>query len=202
VSTSSTHLQLDQTANSVEVAPTALVPEPVPKGFTRAKLDWAFSLFVSARGIGWNYSPPLPQTSMVHPFLRTSKRRPYILTQLRTIVITLLVHDTTRYFISYVAPDFFTGRILYDDLSMGRKAAYSIITASRAWYITQQSTPGFSIILVGLGGILGWEGEVWSPWGNPPFFGGLTELWRSPGLSTMWSKVGRFVDSCSMAAAE
>lgn len=38
---------------------------------------------------------------------------------------------------------------------------------------------------------MGWEGEMWSPWGWPPLFGNFKELWRYPGLSTMWSRVRR-----------
>lgn len=188
--TPATATQLEEKVTSNQSASLVLIPEPVPEGFTKAKVGWAFSLYGSNRGIGWNYWPPLPQSSMVDPYIRTSKRRPFLLAQLRILITTMLVHDTTRYYITYVAPDFFTGKVPYDDLSLRQKAIYSIVTAARPWYTAQQLAPMFALLLVGLGGVMDWEGEMWSPWGYPPFFGGLTELWKRPGLSTMWSKVG------------
>lgn len=79
--------------------------------------------------------------------------------------------------------------LTYADLTLGQKAIYSIMVVTRTWYGLNLPHVLAALLCVGIAGLMGWEGEMWSPWGWPPLFGNFTELWRYPGLSTMWSRV-------------
>ncbi|WVQ96102.1 hypothetical protein IAU59_003204 [Kwoniella sp. CBS 9459] len=170
-----------------------LVPEPVPAGFTWAKFCWASSLWFSYRGIGWNYVCPLPASAYQHPYTRKSSRKAFIIAQVKTYIIGYIVEDFFRAFrnCSSAAP-FFSGlpgvAPPYDSLTQYQRGVYSIAVASRVWFGLMNSHLLWKTGMVLLGGIFGWETEMFAPWGWPPLFGGLGELWRHPGLSTMWSR--------------
>ncbi|OCF35136.1 hypothetical protein I316_03177 [Kwoniella heveanensis BCC8398] len=171
----------------------ALVPEPVPAGFTWAKLCWAASLWFSYRGIGWNYVCPLPRSAYQPPYTRQSSRKAFLIKQLKMWVFGYLVDDFFRAYrnCSSAAP-FFSGlpgiAPPYSSLTQYERAIYSIAVVVRVWFGLINSHIGWSMGMVILGGILGWETEMFAPWGWPPLFGGLVELWKHPGLSTMWSR--------------
>ncbi|WVF68562.1 hypothetical protein IAT40_003331 [Kwoniella sp. CBS 6097] len=170
-----------------------LVPEPVPAGFTWAKLCWAASLWFSYRGIGWNYVCPLPASAYQHPYTRKSTRKAFLIKQLKMYIFGYLVDDFFRAFrnCSSAAP-FFSGlpgvAPPYDSLTQYQRAVYSIAVAVRVWFGLINSHIGWGTGMVVIGGIFGWETEMFAPWGWPPLFGGMGELWRHPGLSTMWSR--------------
>jgi hypothetical protein len=87
------------------------------------------------------------------------------------------------------ARPFFVGQIPYATLSTPQRAIYSIAVAVRIWFSLQKTHLICSLICVGIGGCLGWEGEIWSPWGWPPALGSMEDLWLHPGLGTIWARV-------------
>ncbi|WVQ79255.1 hypothetical protein IAT38_001351 [Cryptococcus sp. DSM 104549] len=168
-----------------------LVPEPVPAPFTLAKFYWASSLFWSYRGVGWNYCCPMPASSRQAPYTRGSSRSAFFISQLRFMALAWLFNDALRTFIRYSPSREFLlgpGSIPYAQLTLGERAVYSVSVVTRVWYGMNLAQVTVALACVGLGGVMGWEGEIWSPWGWPPLFGNFVELWRLPGLSTMWSK--------------
>ena len=170
-----------------------LVPEPVPPAWSWRKFCWVCSLWWSFRGIGWNYCCPLPQSSLSPPFSRTSSRRSFLLYRTLYFTLTTLGLDFVRSVInmSHMRP-FFNGGPLskqYNDLTQWERAYYSITVAAFTWWSVERTHPPVSIIMVSLGGIMGWKGEMWEPWGWPPLFGSMQALWKHPGLSHMWSMV-------------
>lgn len=170
-----------------------LVAEPLPPPWTMAKFWWASSLWWSWRGIGWNYTCSLPTTSRSHPFSHSSSRLAYIRRRLTFYILGWFLHDLTRSFMN-VGPysSFFGGHQgapNYNDLSVGQKALFSICVVTRIVTGMEESSVACGLIFVSIGGVMGWEGEFWSPWGWPPIYGSLADLWRHPGLSSMWSRV-------------
>lgn len=173
-----------------------LVPEPIPPPWTLAKFGWAFSLFCSHRGIGWNYTSPLPPSAHKHPFLRTSSRRDHLLNRIITFLVGYLVFDAVRTYMNLGparALAFFDSLPgvgpVYDELAMWEKAVYSVCVAVRIWWSIEWAALFAGIVAVSVGGLMGWEGEMWSPWGWPPTFGSILDVWEHPGLSNMWSRV-------------
>jgi hypothetical protein len=173
-----------------------LLPEPIPEPFTLAKLYWALSLSWSWRGIGWNYSCPLPESSRVHPFTRTSTRRSFIITRIKRSLGVWFCWDLFRTLTNLTpASTYLSGTPgfapPYSSLSTIERAIFSFIVSTRIIIDTERSYCMASVLLVGIGGCMGWEGEIWSPWGWPPLFGSIGQIWKSPGLATMWSKVSQ-----------
>lgn len=171
-----------------------LVPERVPAPYTLAKFYWATSLWWSWRGVGWNYCCPLPSSSRREPYTKGSPRRAYFFSRLSFIAAAWLFYDLMRSLMNLTpARAFFHPNpiLAYTDLTLSQKALYSIMVVTRTWYGLNFSHVLASLLFVGIGGLTGWEGEMWSPWGWPPLFGNFKELWRYPGLSTMWSRVRR-----------
>nr|ODN91069.1 hypothetical protein L203_01271 [Cryptococcus depauperatus CBS 7841] len=182
----------DRLKSSSKNTPTThFIPEQVPAPFTLAKFYWATSLWWSFRGVGWNYCCPLPSSSRRVPYVRGSSRREYFITRLKFLALAYLWYDAMRTIMNLTtARHFFhpNPSLSYQDLSIGQTALYSIIVVSRVWYGLNHSHVTVALFFVGLGGLLGWEGEIWSPWGWPPLFGNFKELWKHPGVSTMWSR--------------
>ncbi|ORY34899.1 hypothetical protein BCR39DRAFT_515473 [Naematelia encephala] len=167
-------------------------PEPIPPPFTLAKFYWASSLFWSWRGIGWNFAPPLSPSSYTEPYTRTSSRISYLRHRFLYYIFVFAIHDINRTFTncSSAAP-FFSGSPgapRYSDLTEVQKGIYSICVAARIWFSLELTHVLYSLILVSIGGIMGWKGELWTPWGWPPLLGSLSDVWRYPGLGTMWSR--------------
>ncbi|EIW71680.1 hypothetical protein TREMEDRAFT_67902 [Tremella mesenterica DSM 1558] len=170
-----------------------VLPEPIPAPFTLAKFYWASSLWWSLRGVGWNYCCPLPHSSRIHPYTRSSSRRSYLLARLQFYLIWWLLFDVLRSFMNLSsASAYFSGRPgvapLYSDLSQWERGVYSACVALRIIFGCEKSHCLVSSVFVLIGGMMGWEGEIWSPWGWPPLFGTLGEVWRSSGLSNTWSR--------------
>jgi hypothetical protein len=183
--------------NVYRVTPQAdgdFVREPIPPPWTKAKLYWAYSLWWSNRGIGWNYSCTLPPSSTRHPFSRTSSRKAFLINRGRHYLLWIAFVDLVRAYMA-LGPGaaFFDGRAgvapSYDSLTMTEKAVYSLCVCVRIMWSIEKTFTGGSLLLVAMGGVLGWEGEMWSPWGYPPLFGSIQELWLHPGLATVWSRV-------------
>lgn len=172
-----------------------LLPEPVPPSFTLAKFYWALSLIWSYRGIGWNFTCPLPHSSRVHPFLRSSSRREYLKVRLWNFLLLWISWDAFRSFMNLSsASTYFGGGPIappYSSLTTWQRAVYSICVSARIVIDIQKSHTAMSLICVALGGVMGWESESWSPWGWPPLFGSFAEVWKYPGLATMWSRVSQ-----------
>ncbi|KAL7422971.1 hypothetical protein Q5752_002269 [Cryptotrichosporon argae] len=168
------------------------VAEPVPPPYTLAKFWWALSLWWSFRGIGWNYSPSLPTSSLREPYLPTSSRRAYLLTRAWHLARAWAILDLVRLYQLRLDPAFFIGTPgappAYAALGVLHRAAYSVAVAARVWFSLEQPHVACSILLVGLGALTGWTGEWCEPRGWPPMFGGLRDLWRHPGLGYMWSR--------------
>ncbi|WOO76886.1 uncharacterized protein LOC62_01G000499 [Vanrija pseudolonga] len=164
-------------------------PEPVPEGWTTAKLAWAASLWWSWRGIGWNYSPPLSPSQLQYPYAPGSSRRDYLV---RRGLYFLLVHaaeDIASSFMRLGAPAYFLdGTVPYSSLTQFQRGLYSLATVERVWYSLELSHVLMSLVFVAAGGIFGLEGEIFSPWGWPPLFGSIANMWEYPGLAFMWSK--------------
>lgn len=172
-------------------------PEPVPEGWTTAKLAWAASLWWSWRGIGWNYSPPLSPSQLESPYAPGSSRRDYLV---RRGLYFLLVHvadDIASSFMRLGAPAYFLdGLVPYSSLSQFQRGLYSLATVERVWYSLELSHVLLSLVFVAAGGFFGLEGEIFSPWGWPPLFGSIANMWEYPGLAFMWSKVSRRCHKC------
>ena len=166
-----------------------LAREPVPPPFTLSKILWALSLFSSWRGIGWNFTVPLSIAGRQHPYKRTSTRRQFVLTGAAMIPLLYLVNDASRTYMKYSASHFFSGKTAYAELTLGQTITYSLAVVARVWWILQAVVVPLSIGCVLVGGYMGWEGDFWAPWAWPPTFGSIAELWRFPGLSTLWSRV-------------
>lgn len=170
------------------------IREDVPPPWTIRKYAWAFSLFFSWRGIGWNFTSPISAKGLAHPYTPTSTRRSFITHQLQVIPVILLIADATKTYMRYPARAFFSGQTAYTDLSMSETVWIHLAVVARVWWILNSAYVPLSIVAVLMGGWLGCEGEFWSPWGWPPIFGGIKEIWQYPGLSTVWSRV-----SCHMS---
>jgi hypothetical protein len=174
-----------------------LIAERVPPPWTMEKLWWSSALFWSFRGIGWNFTCQLPPTSLSTPYSHTSTRRQYLSKRLRYYLIAILAQDISRTFMNLSsAHPFFAGlpgRPAYTDLSQWQRAIYSIAIAVRIWFSLEKTHVLFGLIFVAIGGMTGWKGEFWEPWGWPPMFGGLRDIWHRPGLSFMWSRVGQLL---------
>lgn len=171
-----------------------LVPEPIPQPFTLGKFYWGLSLFWSYRGIGWNYACPLPASSLQRPYSRDSSRRDFLIARLRKTILIWFCWDLFRTYTNLTpASIYLSGQPalspLYADLAIWEKAIHSILIPARIVLDTERSFLMCSIMMVGIGGVMGWEGELWEPYGWPPLFGTFGDLWTSPGLATMWSKV-------------
>ncbi|WVW86750.1 hypothetical protein I302_108804 [Kwoniella bestiolae CBS 10118] len=168
-----------------------LIPEPVPPPFTLAKFYWSFSLWFSYRGIGWNTSCPLGASSRRDPYLRTSSRTHFVMVQMRKWILAYLVDDFFRAIRNIHSASFFSGlpgAVPYHQLSQFERGINSTAVVVRIYFSLVNSHIAMSIICVIIGGLLGWETEMYAPWGWPPLFGDLDELWRYPGLSTLWSR--------------
>ena len=170
------------------------VREPIPAPWTYARFSWAMSLWWSLRGIGWNYCCPLPSSAFRHPFKRASSRRGFVVDRLVHYLIGWCLWDINRSFMN-LGPgrDFFSGRgeVTYQDLGHWRKGLYSICLVERVCFDMEKTHTSVSILFVLIGGIFGWDTEIWSPWGWPPLFGSFQEIWQRPGLSYLWSRVGQ-----------
>ncbi|OCF61915.1 hypothetical protein L486_01579 [Kwoniella mangroviensis CBS 10435] len=168
-----------------------LIPEPIPPPFTLAKFYWSFSLWFSYRGIGWNTTCPLSPSSRQHPYIRQSSRKHFAFVQMRKWIISYLVDDFFRSIRNIYSAQFFSGlpgAIPYTHLSQFERGLNSTAVVVRIYFSLVNSHIAMSIICVIIGGILGWETEMFAPWGWPPLFGDLGELWKYPGLSTLWSR--------------
>lgn len=186
-------------ADEVEEHP-LLVPEPVPRGWTWAKLVWATSLWWSTRGIGWNYGPPLAASMKERPYTRTSTRVHYLLWRGLYLAAVYAADDLAATYMRLVAPDFFlTCTTSYASLSMAQRAAYSIATVTRILSILEYSHVGWSLSCVTIGGVTGIDNEMFSPWGWPPLFGSFHTILVHPGLGHMWSRVSVCVCICLFA---
>lgn len=170
--------------------------EPIPLPWTWSKFDWSLSLFWSWRGIGWNYAAPLPpHLSRFQPLTSTITRKSFLLRQTLQFILEQLISDTIRSYMNLSHAATFWSRspanpsVLYAGLSIWDRAINSTCIVLRIWLNVNKYYILGSIACVTIGGILGLEGELWSPWGWPRLFGGLWEIWRYPGLSHMWSKV-------------
>ncbi|WRT69570.1 uncharacterized protein IL334_006558 [Kwoniella shivajii] len=168
-----------------------LTPEPVPQPFTLSKLYWATSLWFSYRGVGWNTVCPLGGSSRRHPYLRKSTRKSFIKHNIKIYILYYLIDDFFRAIRNIYSAPFFSGlpgSPTYDSLTQIERAINSTAVVVKVWFVLVNSHILWGMTCVIVGGILGWEGEMFTPWGWPPLFGDLHELWRYPGLSTMWSR--------------
>ena len=197
------HQSLEPTSKTQQPV---LVTEPVPPPFTLQKLYWGLSLFWSYRGIGWNYACPLPESSRQRPYSRDSPRREFLITRLRKTILIWFCWDLFRTYTNLTpASIYLSGQPgiapPYVNLAVWEKAIHSILIPARIVLDTERSFLMCSIMMVGIGGVMGWEGELWEPYGWPPLFGTFGDLWTSPGLATMWSKVCTLV-SCVIYEAD
>ncbi|WWD20169.1 hypothetical protein CI109_104645 [Kwoniella shandongensis] len=172
---------------------TALVPEPIPPPFTFAKFCWAASLWWSIRGVGWNFCCPLPSSSVKPPYTRGSTRWQWLKAQTKIFLVSYIVYDSVRTFQNLTWGRSFFHDVVgiapsYSTMTSSHKALYSIAVVTRVYWGLQSTHFQAAALMVTIGGMMGWEGELWSPWGWPPLFGSLIELWKHPGLSTMWSR--------------
>lgn len=169
------------------------VVEAVPAPWTWEKFWWANSLFWNMRGIGWNFAPPLPSSSLKPPYTPGSSRRQFVWTRLRTYVIQWIILDMIRSWMNLSpAAAFFSGRPgapNYSELTQVQRAIYSVCVVTRIVLGMDRSHIPCGIVFVTIGGVMGWDTEICSPWGWPPLFGSFGEVWRHPGLSQMWSRV-------------
>ena len=172
---------------------TDLEAEPVPPPWTLAKFYWANSLWWSWRGIGWSYCPPLPPSSTRHPFSRDSTRKEYLIYRFKHWIIFRILSDFVFLYmnLSKDSPFFLDqpGAKLYTDMTQWERAKHSLIIVGWVIQSLDRDHIHMSFVFVGLGGLMGWEGEMWSPWGWPPMFGGFRDIWENPGLSFTWSRV-------------
>jgi hypothetical protein len=171
-----------------------LEAEPIPPPWSWEKLCWASSLWWSWRGVGWNFSPPLPPAASSPPFLRTSTRTQWLVNRLVHYTLMMLIYDAFRAYMNCdpTARLFFTHHTpTYAGLTQWQRAAYSTAAAFRLFLNMERTYVPTSIVFVGLGGLLGWDSEYFAPWGWPPLFAGLADVWKYPGLSVAWSRVSR-----------
>lgn len=167
--------------------------ETVPAPWTWEKFWWAHSLWWSMRGIGWSFSPTLPAQSLKDPYIPGSSRKRFVYTRCRRYLFNWIITDLLRAFMNLSsASEFFGGRpgsTTYASLSQFQRAIYSICVVSRVALGMDRSHIPTGVIMVTLGGMFGWETELCSPYGWTPLFGGITDIWKYPGLSQMWSRV-------------
>ena len=167
--------------------------EIIPPPWTVAKFYWANSLWWSWRGIGWSYAPPLPPSSTRRPFSRDSTRKQYLTYRLKHWLAFRILSEFVFLYInlSRDSPFFLhrPGAKLYTDMTQLERAVHSLIIVGWVIQSLERDHIHMSILFVSIGGIMGWEGEMWSPWGWPPMFGGFRDLWENPGLSFTWSRV-------------
>jgi len=166
--------------------------EPIPPPWSWAKLGWVASLWWSWRGIGWNFAAPLPPAASKEPFLRSSTRTRWLINRLVHYTMMMLVYDAFRAYMNCdpAARLFFTHHTpSYSGLTQWQRAVYSTAAAFRLFLNMEKTYVPTSMVFVGLGGLLGWESEYFAPWGWPPLFAGLADVWKYPGLSVAWSRV-------------
>lgn len=164
--------------------------EAIPEPWTLAKLEWAASLWWSWRGIGWNYAPPLTDSQMGEPYMRTTSRRKHLIHRAIHLAAVYALDDAAASFMRVGMPQFFvTHELKYADLTTWQRAAISIATVTRILGSLEYSHIQVGIMAVAVGGIFGLEGELWEPWGWPAMFGSLGCIWRNPGLNYVWAKV-------------
>ena len=162
--------------------------------YTMARFLWAANLWSNYRGIGWTYQAPLSKGALRDPFLRTSRVRAFLFNRVGQLLFTLVVVDvlstllaaeprTRNYFsaIEGVSP-----RLAEQPVQW--RALWSIIVVGVTWQGLELSYVATAISMVSVGSMTGWKGAMWEPWGWPPLFGTLGELWNRPGLAMMWSK--------------
>jgi len=165
-------------------------PEPVPPGWTWEKAQWAASLWWSFRGIGWNYGPPLASSMREPPYTTTSTRKAYLIHRSLYLVAVYAVEDLASTYMRLVAPDFFiTATTPYSALTTKQRAFHSIAVVTRILTSIEFTHVGFSLGCVAAGGVFGWHGELFAPWGWPPVFGSIVSIWQHPGLAYMWNRV-------------
>ncbi|WVW86770.1 hypothetical protein I302_108824 [Kwoniella bestiolae CBS 10118] len=177
-----------QKAEQEETGEETLVPEPVPRPFTLAKFYWGSSLTWSFRGIGWNFQCPLPASSTSAPYSRGSSRSSWIKAQLKPWFIIYIIDDLCRALRNIVAKEFFAGEVPYDSLTQWQRGLYSTLVVFRVYAGMVHAWIPYGIGMFTIGWMMGWKGEIWEPWGWPPLFGPMGDLWKHPGLSTMWSR--------------
>jgi hypothetical protein len=171
----------------------ALEPEPIPAPWTWAKLCWATSLWWSWRGIGWNYAPPLTESQMRAPFSHDTPWWHHVRYRALYLLGVYAVDGLAGSFMQVGMPQFFVAHTLkYADLTTGQRAVVSIATVARIITSIEFAHHQFGLVFVTIGGLFGIKGETWEPWGWPPMFGSLQDIWRNPGLNYTWAKV-----SCS-----
>jgi hypothetical protein len=181
--------------NSKDDPAETIIREPIPPPWTLEKLYWSASLWYSLRGIGWNYDCSLPSTSLQYPYSPTTPRKDYLISRVKHYILAILLHDTARSYMNLSPAHSFFTRLsnspTYTQLGQIQRAVYSIALATRIWFSLEKTHVVMCLVFVSVGGVMRWEGEFWEPWGWPPMFGGLRDIWRYPGLSHMWSKVSR-----------
>lgn len=167
--------------------------EPVPQPWTWAKFWWAHSLWWSMRGIGWNFAPALPPSFRKPPYSPGSSRRQFVYARLRRYALNWILTDLLRSFANLSsASAFYSGKPgapTYADLTQLQRGIYSTCMVLRIAFGMDRTHIPFGVVMVTLGGIMGWETELCSPWGWPPLFAPLSDTWKHPGLSRMWSRV-------------
>lgn len=163
----------------------------MPPGWTWAKLEWATSAVVSLRGIGWNYSAPLSTSQRSRPYDRHSSRTEYIIRRSIYGLLNLLIDDACGALMRRTAADFFiTGNLRYAGLMQWQRGFCSTLVVMRTVCSLEFTHVGFSIVFVLLGGLLGKDDhELLTPWGWPPMFASLKEIFSHPGLSYLWARV-------------
>ena len=167
--------------------------EPIPAPYTLEKLYWAASLWGNYRGIGWTYQSPLSRHALDPPFLRTSSPRAFLINRTKQLVFALSVTDVLSTLLTlepsrayFSAIEGVSPRLA--DQAVHWRALFSVMVVSFVWSSMEVSYVATAISCVSFGSMLGWEGALWEPWGWPPLFGSLSELWRRPGLAMMWSR--------------
>ncbi|BEJ14147.1 hypothetical protein CspHIS471_0313210 [Cutaneotrichosporon sp. HIS471] len=166
-----------------------LEPEPIPQPWTWAKLGWAASLWWSWRGIGWNFAPPLTESQTSEPFTRSTSRWQHIRYRLLHLLGVYVADGLAASYMHVGMPQFFiTHTLKYADLTTGQCAAVSIATVARILASVDLTHIVFGLTAVTIGGMFGFKGEVWEPWGWPLMFGSMKDIWRNPGLNYVWAK--------------
>lgn len=163
------------------------IPEPVPPAWTLRKLDWAHSLVWSWRGVGWNYSAPLCASQI--KITSELSRKEYIVRRLINGAVAYLLDDALGALMRRAAPDFFiTNKTKYDDLSQLQRGMYSTMVVLRTICIVDFSHVAASLVVVSIGAFLP-DHELLSPWGWPPVFASLREIFSHPGIGFLWARV-------------
>ncbi|KAM0753288.1 hypothetical protein T439DRAFT_323925 [Meredithblackwellia eburnea MCA 4105] len=171
-----------------------LLLEPVPPPFTISKLLWSFDLWTTYRLIGWTEQAPLSSHGLKHPFLRTSSPRAFLVNRTLQLLSALFILDlaSTVLAIEPKTHAYFSAiessSPALADQSVDWRALWSILVVTFTWQSLEVSYVATAISLVALGTFMGWKGAMWEPWGWPPVFGTLKELWVRPGLAMLWSK--------------